>query len=443
MNQLMGGVLAVLGIYRAFPLVHGSQGCANYVKNTLAKHFKEPVEIATTGFYEISAIYGASDIIESSIKNILENRNPDLIITMTTGLSEITGEDIQRELKRITENIHKDYASNNGTYFVGVSTPSYKGTHIDGYNNTLKEIIKTITEKNREKNKELGKDTLKSDKINIIPGFVNPGDVKEIKSILRKMNIDYRLLTDITTLDRPLRLPRERFPKCEATVRDIEESPNSKSTLSFGMEGIDGAKYLETLGVPSYNLKFPIGIENTDNFIKALSNISGQEIPESLWEDRGYAIDAIVDGNDVLRNKRVAIFGDPDKVIGLTNFAFEMGMEVVAVLSNTETPHFISEIKEISMENNGKITLFEGSDLYQLHNYIKRRLVDIIIGDYRGRYIANEERIPLLRVGFPIVDRYGYHRKPILGYNGALRITEEIINLLIESSENYKGLSIL
>ncbi|MBW9221120.1 nitrogenase [Methanothermococcus sp. SCGC AD-155-M21] len=443
MNQLMGGVLAVLGIYRAFPLVHGSQGCANYVKNTLAKHFKEPVEIATTGFYEISAIYGASDIIESSIKNILENRNPDLIITMTTGLSEITGEDIQRELKRITENIHEDYASNNGTYFVGVSTPSYKGTHIDGYNNTLKEIIKTITEKNKNKNKELGKDTLKSDKINIIPGFVNPGDVKEIKSILRKMNIYYRLLTDITTLDRPLRLPKERFPKCEATVRDIEESPNSKSTLSFGMEGIDGAKYLEDLGVPSYNLKFPIGIENTDNFIRTLSNISGQEIPESLWEDRGYAIDAIVDGNDVLRNKRVAIFGDPDKVIGLTNFAFEMGMEVVAVLSNTETSYFISEIKKISMENNGKITLFEGSDLYQLHNYIKRRPVDIIIGDYRGRYIANEERIPLLRVGFPIVDRYGYHRKPILGYNGALRITEEIINLLIESSENYENLSIL
>ncbi|MBW9222886.1 nitrogenase [Methanothermococcus sp. SCGC AD-155-K20] len=443
MNQLMGGVMAVLGIYRAFPLVHGSQGCANYVKNTLAKHFKEPVEIATTGFYEISAIYGASDIIESSIKNILENRNPDLVITMTTGLSEITGEDIQRELKRITKNVHKDYASNNETYFVGVSTPSYKGTHIDGYNNTLKEIIKTITEKNKNKNKELGKDSLKSDKINIIPGFVNPGDVKEIKSILKKMDIDYRLLTDITTLDRPLRLPRERFPKCEATVRDIEESPNSKSTLSFGMEGIDGAKYLEDLGVPSYNLKFPIGIENTDNFIKTLSNISGQEIPESLWEDRGYAIDAIVDGNDALRNKRVAIFGDPDKVIGLTNFAFEMGMEVVAVLSNTETPHFISEIKEISMENNGKITLFEGSDLYQLHNYIKKRPADIIIGDYRGRYIANEERIPLLRVGFPIVDRYGYHRKPILGYNGALRITEEIINLLIESSENYESLSIL
>lgn len=44
---------------------------------------------------------------------------------------------------------------------------------------------------------------------------------------------------------------------------------------------------------------------------------------------------------------------------------------------------------------------------------------------------ARKERIPLLRTGFPVADRFGYHRKPMLGYNGALRLVEEAANLLV------------
>lgn len=503
MDQLLGGVFAALGIYKTVPLIHGSQGCASYVKSIITKHFKEPVEIATTGFYEVSAIYGGRDNLIYGIKNIVKNKQPDLVVVMTTGLSETIGEDIQGGLKKATEDLNKCHGKSTGTAstsntakfckydetkpcncsnqnhdgqrgcerrksrcgetqkrcegkkskssanVVAVSTPSYVGTHINGYDNTLKEIIKALVMEEKNKTGRCGKGSSgkcnpsgRSNRINIIPGVVNPGDVREIKHICREMNICYTLLTDITSLDRPLRRPKEKFPECETTVDAIKRAPNSKATISFGIEGISGAKYLENFGVTSYNLKFPIGIENTDNFVKTLSEISGKEIPDSIWDERGYAIDAMVDANGVLRNRKVAIFGDPDKVIGLTDFAFEMGMKVIAVLSPTKTPYFTSEMERISRENDVKITVFENGDLYQLHKFIKKNPIDLIIGDYRGRYIANEEKIPLLRVGFPVIDRYGYHRKPMLGYSGALRIAEDAANLLVESSETYKTLHI-
>ncbi len=91
---------------------------------------------------------------------------------------------------------------------------------------------------------------------------------------------------------------------------------------------------------------------------------------------------------------------------------------------------FVEEMKYIAEKNKVKIAVFENSDLYTLHKFLKDNPVDVLIGDYRGRYIAEKEKIPLLRVGFPICDRFGYHRKPMIGYSGVLRMAEEIANLL-------------
>ena len=134
--------------------------------------------------------------------------------------------------------------------------------------------------------------------------------------------------------------------------------------------------------------------------------------------------------NHIIKNKKVAIFGDPDKVIGLVDFAHEMGMNVVAVLSNTKTKYFTKKINNITKHNNRNIAVIEG-DLYNFQNFLKSHPVDLLIGDYRGKYVADALDIPLLRVGFPVIDRYGHTKKAMIGYNGALTIINDIANLLV------------
>ncbi len=415
MCQIAGAVLATLGIYRAVPLIHGSQGCVNYVKHLMSRHFGEPVEIATTAIHEKSAVFGGRDNLVSAIENIRLRKDPDLIVVMSTCLTETIG-----------ENIH---IATEFDGVVAVNTPSYAGTHTTGYDRALKAIISSLVGNGGKGGKEEKRE--RTENVNIITGIVNPGDVREIKHVCESLEAEYTLLTDLTSLDRPLRLPREKFPACSTGVEDIRNSANSKATISFGTEGISGAKYLENFGAVSYSLKFPIGIENTDHFVATLAGIAGTEIPDSVWDDRDYAVDAMVDANSVLRNRKVAIFGDPDKVIAMTDFAFEIGMRVTAVLSPIKKRYFVPEIEKKANENDVNITVFENGDLYTLHRFIKSNPVDMLIGDYRGRYIAREERIPLLRTGFPVADRFGYHRKPMLGYNGALRLVEEAANLLV------------
>jgi len=406
MCQLVGAVFATLGVHNAVPLIHGSQGCANFVKHLMTKHFKEPVEVATTAINEKYAVMGGEQNLITAIENLKRRLNPDLIVVMTTCLTETIGENIQ--------------IASRFDGVVAVSTPSYAGTHIDGYDRTIKALISSLAEDWEEREED-------NARRNLITGFVNPGDVRELKHICKEMDVDYILLTDLTALDQPL----GRRRRSETTANDIRNTASSDATIYFGTEGISGAKLLESFGIPSYALRFPIGIENTDRFVATLAKIAGVEVPDSLLDCRGYAIDAIIDASSVLRGKKVAIFGDPDKVIALTDFAFEMGMRVIAVLAPIRSRHFAREIERIANENDAKIVVFENADLYQLHKFVKDNPVDLLIGDYRGRYIAEAERIPLLRVGFPVCDRFGYHRKPMLGYGGALRIAEEIANLLV------------
>ncbi len=401
MCQLIGAVLATLGVDNAVPLIHGSQGCANFVKHLMSKHFKEPIEIASTALNEkIVAAGGERNLIEA-IKNLKRRVDPDLIVVMTTCLTETIG-----------ENVH---VARKFDGVVVVNTPSYAGTHIDGFDRTVKAMLSICEKGERE------------EKVNVITGFVNPGDVAEIKSICDEIGIDYTLLTDLTALDQPI----FRRRRSDTTVEDLKGCANAKATVCFGMEGISGAKLLERFGVLAYNLRFPIGIENTDRFVSTLAGIAGVEVSDKLLDERGYAVDAIIDANHVLRGRKVAIFGDPDKVIALTDFAFEMGMRVVAVLSPIRTRHFAKDIEFIANANDAKVFVFENSDLYRFHKFIKSNPVHLLIGDYRGRYIAEAEKIPLLRVGFPVCDRFGYHRKPMLGYGGALRIAEDIANLFV------------
>ena len=396
MCQLVGAVLATLGVENAIPLIHGSQGCANFVKHLMSRHFKEPIEVATTALNEKVIARGGEENLVKAIRNLKERHDPDLIVVMTTCLTETIGENV-----RIAERFDG---------VVVVNTPSYAGIHLHGFDRTVEAML-SICENGE-----------KTERINIITGFVNPGDVEELRRICNW--IDYTFLTDVSALDRPI-LKRRRS---ETTVEDIRNCANSIATICFGMEGLSGARFLEGFGVPCYELKFPIGIENTDRFIMTLARIAEVEVPDRILDYRAYALDGIIDANHVLRGKRVAIFGDPDKVIALTEFALEMGMRVVAVLSPIRTKHFSATIERIAGRN---VKVFEDSDLYTLHKFIKQNPVHILIGDYRGRYIASEERIPLLRVGFPICDRFGYHRKPMLGYGGALRMAEEMANLLV------------
>ena len=60
-SQPLGASLAILGLNRAIPLLHGAQGCTAFAKVFLVRHFREPIPLQTSALDPISSIMGADD----------------------------------------------------------------------------------------------------------------------------------------------------------------------------------------------------------------------------------------------------------------------------------------------------------------------------------------------------------------------------------------------
>lgn len=427
MCQPIGAIWATLGIHGSVPLVHGSQGCATYPRNLLGRHFREPVEVAITSLHEKATIFGGASNLKQALGNIIERYSPELIAVITTCLSETTGDDIH--------GIAKAFRAENPelavkTKILTINTPSYVGTHVSGYDNATKAMANQLANK-----------TAPNNKINVIPGIINPGDVLEIKHLFELMNVDAIYLTDISkTLMAPLRLPKPHFPAGGTTVAEIADSANSLGTMVVCKhEGQSGAKVLQDkFGVPACIGELPIGVESTEIFLDKLATLTGKKIPETLQDERDILVDALVDSSQLTFGTKVAIFGDPDIVLGLARFAYELGMHPVHVMTTFESPSFATDMKTLATDygtGEDQNTIIVGGDLYELHQRIKEKPVDLLIGDYKGKYIAKEEGIPLIRVGFPQADRFGYQRRAMLGYRGSLQLLDYIVNTIQDIKE--------
>ena len=75
-SQPLGASLAVLGLNRAMPLLHGAQGCTAFAKVFLVRHFREPIPLQSSAMDQASSVMGADDNVIEGLKNIAEKSKP-------------------------------------------------------------------------------------------------------------------------------------------------------------------------------------------------------------------------------------------------------------------------------------------------------------------------------------------------------------------------------
>lgn len=419
----IGAMLASYGIHGAITINHGSQGCATYPRHQMSRHFREPVEVATTSLTEKTTVYGGKQNLLAALKNIWERFHPTMIMVCSTCLSETIGDDIPAIIDEFLDK-HPDVT----IPILAVKTPSYIGNHTTGFDNFLKEIALNLPERRKKKGETNGR-------INIIPGWVNPGDIRELKHILREMGLHGLWITDYSeTLDGGYYDPRPNVPRGGTTVEELRSSSKSLATIALQRHvGSEAARiYERRYNVPAHVLTMPIGLKNTDAFVGTLTEITDHPIPESLEVERARLLDALVDTHMYTTGLRVALYGDPDLLEGLVGLIAETGMTPAYILTAADNRPWGERMVELTGELGVESEIILKGDLHELHKRIKRQPVDLLIGHSKGRFIAEAENIPLVRLGFPVEDRFGYHRRSIVGYNGAIALVDEITNTIFE-----------
>jgi len=422
--QPIGAMYAALGIHRCLPHSHGSQGCCAYHRSTLTRHYKEPVMAATSSFTEGASVFGGQANLVQAIDNIFTIYEPDVIAVHTTCLSETIGDDIPQ----IARKADADGKIPDGKYVIHVNTPSYVGTHVTGFAGMTKAMVDYFAQPNGTKIHQ----------INIIPGYVEPSDMEEIKRIADMMGVRTVMFPDTSgVLNRPQTGKYEMFPKGGVTVEALKTIGDSMATIALGrMASGPAARALDTkCQVPCEILDLPIGFKATDRFVDTLRKTAGINVPDALNEERGQLLDIVTDMHQYFYGKKVALAGDPDQLIALTEFLVSIDMWPIHIVSGTTGKKFETRIKEITKNVPHPVNVGVPGDMFLLHQWIKNDPVDLLMGNTYMKYIARDEDIPLVRFGFPILDRIGHSYFPTVGYRGGMRLLEKILDAVLERQD--------
>jgi len=424
--QPIGAMYAALGIHGCLPHSHGSQGCCAYHRSALTRHYKEPVMAATSSFTEGSSVFGGQSNLIQAINNIFTIYEPDVIAVHTTCLSETIGDDVDQIVAKAKD----DGKIPEGKYVIHASTPSYQGSHVTGYANMLKGIVKGFSKKS----------DIPRDQLNIIPAWVEPSDMREIKRIANMMGVKFVMFPDTSdVLDAPQTGKHVMYPEGGTTIPELESTGDSKHTLALGEWCTkSAAQDLDRNCKVGFDvLDVPIGIQATDRYVMSLSRHGNAEVPALLTAERGRVVDIITDMQQYLHGKTVALWGDPDTLIPLVEFLVDLEMKPKYIVSGTPGKKFKSQMETLLKDAvpDAKIANGPQADMYLMHQWIKNEKVDLLIGNTYGKYISRDEDIPFLRMGFPILDRVGHSYFPTVGYAGAMRILEKILGLFLDRQD--------
>ncbi|WP_028319048.1 nitrogenase component 1 [Desulfobulbus elongatus] len=423
----LGACLAFKGIEGAVPYLHGSQGCATYMRRYIISHYNEPIDIASSSLSEKHAVYGGGPNLKLGLTNVAAKYRPALIGIATTCLTETIGDDVAMYLRQYAEDTKGSVGL---PTFVNVSTPSYSGTHMEGFHAAVREVVAQLSEGGP-----------RGETVNLLPGFVSSADFRLLHEILADFGLGYTLLPDLSeTMDGPALLEYEKIQQGGTPLANIRAMGRARATVEFGptLDSITGGDVLkEKFGIPRHRIGMPIGIRETDVFFRLLEDLSGRPTPEKYAKQRGRLVDAYVDGHKYVFGKRAIVYGEEDLIVGLCSFLTEIGVTPVLCATGGTSGRLKEAVAAVTGDTLAEQPqVFEGMDFFEINEIAETLAPDLVVGHSKGYPLARKLHIPLIRVGFPIHDRVGGQRILHLGYAGAQQLFDTVTNAMIEKKQD-------
>lgn len=414
-SSTLGASLAFLGLRRAIPMMHGSQGCTAFGKVFLVRHFREPIPLQTTAMDHVATVMSADENVIEGLRTICERSKPDVIGLPTTGLSETQGTDIQRLVREFRQQCPQF----SQTAIVPVNTPDYVGSLETGFAQAVEAIIETLVPQTQCAGR-------RHRQVNVLANAsLTPGDLEVLRDWIEAFGLRAVIVPDLSdSLDGHL-IEAETTPlTLGGTPREeIASMGESVATLVIGTSLRRAAECLEArTGVPTHHFPHLMGLDACDAFTLRLAELSAQAVPARIERHRAQLQDAMVDSHFMTGFLRVAIAAEGDMIAGMQALLAQSGSELVTAVAPANAEVF----KTLPIP-----TVHLG-DLQDLEREAQAHQAQLLIGSAHLASSAQSLNLPLLRAGFPIYDRLGEFAHPWIGYRAARQALFDIANLVLE-----------
>ncbi|TVR60339.1 MAG: nitrogenase iron-molybdenum cofactor biosynthesis protein NifN [Candidatus Competibacteraceae bacterium] len=422
-SQPLGASLAVLGLNRALPLMHGAQGCTAFAKVLLVRHFREPIPLQTTALDSISSIMGAEDNLMAGLRTVCEKHRPAAVGLLTTGLTETQGTDIARGLKLFRDR----YPEFRTVGILPINTPDFTGGLESGFAAAVETMIEEWVPAAAVAGTHPGR---RPRQINVLCGSaLTPGDLEALRETIERFGLHPLLIPDLSeSLDG--HLSAEDFSPLTTGGTPLSAFAtlgDAAATLVIG-DSLHAAAALlhERTGVPTHTLPHLFGLAANDRLVMTLAGIAGQPVPAPLARQRAQLLDTMLDTHFLLGQARVAIAAEADLLHGFSQLLAELGADVVAAV----TPTSASNLARIPVPQ------IHIGDLEDLETLAGERNAELLIGNSHAVEVAQRLDLPLLRAGLPLYDQFGGYQRTWIGYRGARQALFDLANALLAQADH-------
>ena len=448
-SQALGGVLAFLGVAGCMPLLHGPQGCSAFAKALLTRHFREPVPLQTTAVTEVSAVLGATESLLAALATVTERHRPQVIGVLTTGVTEVCGEDLAGALRT-----YRAGAPAGGPLVVAASTPDFHGGLSDGWSAALTALV-TATVAGAAP--VAGRDRAAGDAPGpggpsgpagwasgaVGPGAVDPGlvavlagpsltavDLDEIAGLVRGVGLRPVLVPDLSgSVDGHLADGWSPLTTGGTTVADLGRLPAAGTVCTVGAAaGPAGAALAARSGAVLSGHDHLSGLAAVDAFVAGLLAVARDRsggravVSERIRRWRARLADGLLDSHFVLGGARVAVAGEPEFLVAVSSLLAGAGAEVVAAVSATDA----------DVLRRAPCAEVVVGDLVDLADRAGDAGAELVVAGSHARDLAAGIGAAHLVAGFPVHDRLGVQLRATAGYRGSLQFLVDAGNELLE-----------
>jgi nitrogenase molybdenum-iron protein NifN len=256
----------------------------------------------------------------------------------------------------------------------------------------------------------------------VLPGcHLTVADIEELREILESFGLDPVFVPDLSgSLDG--HVPEDFSPTTIGGTRReaIAALGSAGLVLAVGEQMRTAAEWLgQHIDAPVQLFDRLLGLGATDQLMAFLADHSGRPVPAKYRRQRSQLVDAMLDGHFYTGGCKVAIGAEPDLLHGVGQFLAELGCELAAAVTTTESP----VLEHLPVE---EVLIGDLEDLEA-----RAAGCDLLITHAHGRQMAERLDIPFLRMGLPIFDRLGAAHRLALGYRGSRDFIFEVANALI------------
>jgi nitrogenase molybdenum-iron protein beta chain len=416
--------MSVLAIPGAHPIVHAGPGCAEktfmfscYGAGFQGEGFAGGGTVSSTNTTERDVVFGGEEKLKQYVAGALKVLKGDLYVVMSGCTSGIVGDDVTY--------IASTYAKE-GFPVIGVETSGFKGNSYFGHELLMKEIISQFV---GDVEPQVRKGLVNV--FSVVPSQ-NPfwrADLEEIKRVLTAIGLEVNIL----------------FGYESAGVSEWKDIPNAQFNLVLSTwVGLETAKLLEKkYGTPYLHIPYlPVGAEATSRVLLEIGkfgNLGEAQVASVIQKEESKFYKYFVSLADFIADYRNNIpfelytVADSSYALGVSDYLVnELGLAPEGIyITDDPNPQWQSDIEKAL---NALAPEFEGKLLFEIDGGVIQKDVRKKIGTSTKALIMGSTWEDILS-GMtgnlsvhlsPPVHNDVFINRSFAGYNGGLRLTEEI-----------------